>query len=145
MVEHDEEMFMRALIFAAALALMTAPALAQTTAPAPAPDGAIAVSVDQNGQSIEAAAGAQIAIQLQRNGSAGANWSVTSRPEFLGSPSELSGPTVTSSRPVLGAPSWQVFVFPVNDSGTGEVTLEKRDRTGATIETFTVTINATAQ
>jgi hypothetical protein len=138
-------MFMRALVLSAGLVFFTAPALAQTApAPAPLPDGAVAVSADQNGQSIEAAVGAQVAIQLQRSGSIGTNWTVAAKPDFLGDASQLSGPAVTSARPVLGAPSWQVFVFPVAEAGAGEVKLEKHDRSGAAIDSFTVTINATA-
>lgn len=134
---------MRALLFAAALALMAAPALAQTTpAAAPLPDGAVAVIADQNGATIDAGVGGTVAIQLQRSGSIGTSWVVASKPDFLGDATQQSGPTVTSTRPIMGAPSWQVFVFPVSEAGSGDVTLEKHDRTGATIESFAVTITA---
>jgi hypothetical protein len=133
---------MRSWIIAAALALTATPALAQDAAPAPLPDGAIAVTADQSGASIDASVGAAVAIQLQRNASVGTNWTVASKPDFLGDPGTLTGPTRVSTRPILGAPSWQVFVFPVSDAGSGEVTLEKKDRTGAVVETFTVTVNA---
>ncbi len=133
---------MRSWIIAAALALAATPALAQDAAPAPLPDGAVAVAADQSGGSVDASVGAAIAIQLQRTPSVGTNWSVASKPDFLGDPEQLSGPTRVSTRPILGAPIWQVFVFPVSAAGSGEVTLEKKDRTGAVVETFAVTVNA---
>ena len=137
---------MRALILAVAFALASGSALAQTTpAPAPLPDGAVAVAANQNGLNVDASVGAHIAVQLQRNPSVGSNWVVTSKPDFLGDPSVLTAPTVSSSRPVLGAPMWQVFVFAVNDGGSGDITIEKHDRAGATIETFTITVNAAPQ
>lgn len=135
---------MRSWIMAAALALAALPALAsaQDAAPAPLPDGAVAVSADQSGGTVDASVGAAVAIQLQRTPSVGTNWTVASKPDFLGDPEQLSGPTRVSTRPILGAPAWQVFVFPVSAAGSGEVTLEKKDRTGAVVETFTVTVNA---
>ena len=133
---------MRSWIIAAALALTATSALAQTQAPAPLPDGATAVSADQSGGSVDANVGGAIAVQLQRTASVGTNWSVASKPDFLGDPEQLTGPTVVSSRPVLGAPSWQVFVFSVGAAGSGELTLEKKDRTGAVVETFSITVNA---
>ena len=133
---------MRSWIIAAAFVLAAAPALAQTATPAPLPEGAVAVSADQSGGSVDAAVGAAVAIQLQRNASVGTSWNVASKPDFLGDPQVLTGPTRISDRPIMGAPSWQVFVFPVNDAGSGELTLEKKDRAGAAVETFTVTINA---
>ena len=133
---------MRSWIIAAALVLAAAPALAQTAAPAPLPEGAVAVAADQNGGSIDVAVGAAVAIQLQRNASVGTSWSVAAKPDFLGDPQTLTGPTRISDRPIMGAPSWQVFVFPISTAGAGDVTLEKKDRTGAVVETFTVTINA---
>jgi hypothetical protein len=137
---------MRALVLSAALLLFTLPALAQTVpVPAPLPAGAVAVTAEQNGRSIEAAVGAQAAIQVQRSGSIGANWTVSAKPDFLDDASQLSGPTATATGPVLGAPSWQVFVFAVAVAGSGEVKLEKHDRSGAVVDSFTVTTNATAQ
>ncbi len=133
---------MRAWFIAAALAFAATPALAQTAAPAPLPDGAVAVSADQSGGSVEASVGGGVAIQLQRNPSAGANWVVTSKPDFLGDPETLTGPTRISDRPIMGAPTWQVFVFPVSEAGTGDVTLEQRSRTGDALATFTITITA---
>lgn len=134
---------MRAWLFAAALTFMAAPALAQTSpARAPAPDGAVTVSADQSGGSVDASVGGQVAIQLQRTPSVGTNWVVATKPVFLGDATQLTGPTVTSTRPIMGAPTWQVFVFPVSEAGAGEVTLEKHDRTGATVETFSVTVTA---
>jgi hypothetical protein len=139
---------MRALVFAAALALVSGSALAQTTPiPAPLPDGAVAISADQSGQTIAVNVGGRVAIDLQRNPSAGTNWVVTSKPDFVGEPTALTAQAVSSSssHPILGAPMWQVFVFAVNDGGSGDIVIEKHDRAGATIETFTVTVNATAQ
>jgi len=133
---------MRSLIMAAAIAFAATPALAQNAVPAPLPDGAVAVAADQNGQSVDATVGGGVAIQLTHNASAGTNWVVTSKPDFLGDPEMLTGPTRISSRPILGAPSWQVYVFPVTTAGSGALTLEKRDRGGAASETFTVTITA---
>ena len=147
---------MRSWILAAALALAATPLLASAqdtapagtmqmsfeAAPAPLPDGATAVAADQSGQSVDVSVGGAIAIQLRRTPSVGTNWSVASKPDFLADPEQLSGPTVRSTRPVLGAPTWQVFVFSVSAAGSGDVTLEKRDRTGAVVETFTVTVNA---
>jgi len=133
---------MRSWIIAAAFALAVTPALAQDAAPAPAPEGAVTVAADQSGSSVDASVGAAVAIQLQRTPSVGANWTVASKPDFLGDPEQLTGPTRVSTRPILGAPTWQVFVFPVSAAGSGDVTLEKKDRTGAVVETFTVTVNA---
>lgn len=134
---------MRSWIIAAALALVAAPALAQTTpAPAPAPDGAVTVAADDNGQTISPAVGAQVAVQLQSTPSVGSNWFVTGKPDFVSDPQTLTGPTVNSARPVLGAPRWQVFVFTIDAAGSGDITLEKRGRDGAVLETFTLTIQA---
>ncbi len=133
---------MRAWFIAAALALAATPALAQTAAPAPLPDGAVAVSADQSGGSVDASVGGGVAIQLQRNASVGTNWVVSSKPDFLGAPETLTGPTRISDRPIMGAPTWQVFVFPVSEAGTGDVTLEQRSRTGDVVATFTLTITA---
>jgi len=135
---------MRSWIIATALALAAAPALAsaQTAAPAPLPDGAVAVAADQSGVRVDASVGGAVAIQLQRNASVGTNWTVASKPDFLGDPETLTGPTRISDRPIMGAPSWQVFVFPVSAAGAGDVTLQKKDRTGAVVETFTITVNA---
>jgi hypothetical protein len=119
---------------------MAAPALAQST-PAPAADGSIMVAGDQNGQSLDVRVGADVSLQLQRNVSGGTRWVVTSKPDFLGDPRQAEmAPAL--GRPVLGAPSWQLFIFPVSETGSGALTLEKHDRAGATLETFTVTITA---
>lgn len=134
---------MRSWIIAAAFALAATPALASPTpAPAPLPEGAVAVEASQNGQTIDASVGAAVAVQLTRNSSAGTSWSVTAKPDFLADPETLTGPTMISDRPFVGAPSWQVFVFPVSEAGSGDVTLEQRSRAGAVLSTFTVTINA---
>lgn len=134
---------MRAWIIAAALAFAPSVSFASPIAsPAPLPEGAIAVEASQNGQTIEANAGGGVAIQLTRNSSAGTSWRVAAKPDFLADPEMLTGPTMISDRPILGAPSWQVFVFPVSEAGSGEIALEKTDRGGAVLETFTVTINA---
>jgi hypothetical protein len=136
---------MRALILAGVLAAMAAPALAQQM-PAPSPEGAIRVAADQSGQTVEAAAGSVIAIELQASGSTGTSWSVASKPVFIADPEVLSGPTVTpqAGRPMMGAPRWQVFVFPVSEAGAGEIVLVKRgpSRTAAPLETFTITVSA---
>lgn len=134
---------MRTWTIAAAFVLAATPALAQTTpAPAPAPEGAVIVAADQSGQTVEASVGASIAVQLQSTPSVGSSWVVTNKPDFLAEPTQLRGPTVTAARPILGAPTWQVFVFGVSEAGSGDVTLEKHASDGSTLETFTVTVTA---
>jgi hypothetical protein len=135
---------MRSWIVAIALSLAAAPALAQTSpAPAPLPEGAIAVAADQSGQTIEAAIGGSIAIQLRSQPSIGSTWFLAAKPDFLADPTQVSAPTVVSTgAPLVGGQRWQVFVFGVSAAGAGEVTLERRDRTRAVLETFTVTIVA---
>lgn len=142
MVGAHWEKFMRALFVAAALALFSAPALAQTTpVAAPLPDRAVAVTAEDNGRTVDVDIGTPfVAVQLQRNPSAGTSWSVAAQPNIVNDPEQLSGPTVTSSRPIMGAPVWQVFAFPMTTVGQGEITLEKKDRAGAVIETFSVNI-----
>src|SRR5262245_53681550 len=111
---------MRALIVAGIVACAVAwagSAQAQLAAPAPLPEGAIAVTAEQNGQTVEANVGGGVAIQLSRNASAGSNWVVTAKPDFLADPEMLTGPATISARPLLGAPSWQVYVFPVTGPG----------------------------
>lgn len=139
---------MRALILAAALALAAAPAAAQQL-PAPTPDDiAVRVSADQSGQSVTASVGDGVAIELQSSPGAGASWRVASKPDFLSDPEQISGQTFAQQAgapPRVGAPRWQVFVFGVTGAGAGDVVLEKRgpaNRTGAPLETFTITITA---
>ena len=135
---------MRTWLFAAALTLVTAPAFAQSApveAPAPAADGSIMVSQDQNGQSLDARVGADVTVELQRNASAGTRWVLASKPDFLGDPRQAEM-ALGSLRPVVGAPSWQMFIFGVSEGGSGEVRFEKHDRVGAAIETFTITVTA---
>lgn len=137
---------MRALILAGVLAAMAAPALAQQM-PAPSPEGAIRVAADQSGQTVEAAAGNVVAIELQASGSTGTSWSVASKPDFIADPEMLSGPTVTPQAgqpPMMGAPRWQVFVFPVSGAGVGDIVLVKRgpNRNAPPLETFTITVSA---
>ena len=135
---------MRSWIVAIALSLGATPALAQTTpAPAPLPEGAIAIAADQSGQTIEAAVGGSIAIQLRSQPSIGSNWFLASKPDFLADPTQVSAPTVVSTgAPIVGGQRWQVLVFRVTEAGSGEVILERRDRTRAVLETFTVSIVA---
>jgi hypothetical protein len=140
-------MFMRAWLVAATLALMAAPALAQSP-PAPSPpeasDASPIVSENQNGQTFAVSVGADVTVQLQRNASAGTRWVVSAKPTFLGDPRQAEMALATP-QPVVGAPSWQMFIFPVSTAGAGELAFEKQDRTGATLESFTITINAAAQ
>jgi hypothetical protein len=133
---------MRWLIIAAAIALAATPARAQRAAPAPAPESAIAATAEQNGQPVEANIGGGVAIQLTPSASAGSNSVVTAKPDFLAAPEMLTGPATLSARPLLGASSWQVYVFPVTGPGSGALTLEKRERGGAASETFTVNASA---
>ena len=135
---------MRSWIVALALSLVAAPAFAQATpAPAPLPEGAVAVAADQSGQTIEAAVGGSIAIQLRSQPSIGSNWFLASKPDFLAEPTQVSAPTVVSTgAPFVGGQRWQVFVFGVSEAGSGEVTLERRDRTRAVLESFTVNVVA---
>ena len=139
---------MRAWIIAAALALSATPAWAQLELAPPTPeDVAVRVSADQNGQSVEAAQGDMIAIELQSSPSAGASWRVASKPDFLADPETLSGPTsaqASGGAPRVGAPRWQVLIFPVAAAGSGELVLEKRGpgRRGQVLETFRVNIVA---
>jgi hypothetical protein len=135
---------MRSWIVAIALSLVVAPALAQTSpAPAPLPEGAIAIAADQSGQTIEAAVGGSIAIQLRSQPSIGSNWFLASKPDFLADPTQFSAPTVVSmGAPLVGGQRRQVFVFGVSKAGSGEVILERRDRSRAVLEAFTVTIVA---
>lgn len=131
---------MRALIVAVALMLGAAPALAQTPAP-PSPENAIRIGADQSGQTIEAALADTLAIELQSNPSAGTYWVVTAQPDFLTEARIVVGPTTSSVRPIVGAPRWQVFVFGFSGGGSGDITLEKRARDGAVLESFSVSIN----
>ncbi len=134
---------MRSWIIAAALALAAAPAMAQMAVPAPTPgDIAVRVAADQNGQSVSVTQGDGLAIELQSTPSVGSSWRVASKPDFLADPEQVSGPTTAGTRPVLGAPRWQVFVFGVTGAGEGELVLEKVGRDRAVIETFRVNIVA---
>jgi hypothetical protein len=136
-------MFMRAWLLAATLTLLATPAMAQSS-PAPASDASPIVSENQNGQTFAVHVGADVTVQLQRNASAGTRWVVSAKPAFLGDPRQAEMALATP-RPVVGAPSWQMFIFPVSAAGAGELAFEKQDRTGATLESFTITINAAAQ
>lgn len=122
---------------------MAAPALAQSPAPAPSPEGAVRVASDQDGQRIDVQASDTLAIELQSSPSAGTSWAVISQPEFVAEPTQQTGPTVAgATRPVLGAPRWQVFVFTFTGPGTGDIVLKKKARDGAELETFTITVTA---
>lgn len=134
---------MRAWLLAATLTLLATPAMAQSS-PAPASDASPIVSENQNGQTFAVHVGADVTVQLQRNASAGTRWVVSAKPAFLGDPRQAEMALATP-RPVVGAPSWQMFIFPVSAAGAGELAFEKQDRTGATLESFTITINAAAQ
>ncbi|WP_395645167.1 protease inhibitor I42 family protein [Terricaulis sp.] len=132
---------MRSWIFALAMAFVGAPALAQTPAPAPSPEGAVRVASDQDGQRIEVQASDTLAIELQSTPSTGTSWAVIAQPDFVAEPTQQRGPTVTGTpRPILGAPSWQVFVFTFTGAGTGDIVLKKKARDGAELETFTITV-----
>jgi predicted secreted protein len=140
-------MFMRAWLLAATLTLLATPAMAQSSpapSPAPASDASPIVLENQNGQTFAVHVGADVTVQLQRNASAGTRWVVSAKPAFLGDPRQAEMALATP-RPVVGAPSWQMFIFPVSAAGAGELAFEKQDRTGATLESFTITINAAAQ
>lgn len=134
---------MRAWLLAATLTLLATPAMAQSS-PAPASDASPIVLENQNGQTFAVHVGADVTVQLQRNASAGTRWVVSAKPAFLGDPRQAEMALATP-RPVVGAPSWQMFIFPVSAAGAGELAFEKQDRTGATLESFTITINAAAQ
>lgn len=134
---------MRSWIFAIAIAFVAAPALAQSPAPAPSPEGAVRVASDQGGQTIEVQASDTLAIELQSSPSAGTSWAVVSQPDFVSEPSQQTGPTIAgSTRPIVGAPRWQVFVFTFTGTGTGDIVLKKKARDGAELETFTITVTA---
>jgi hypothetical protein len=136
---------MRFWIIAAAFAVLATPSLAQDLPP-PTPEGVLVrIGADQSGQSIEAAQGEGIAVELQSSPSAGASWRVAAKPDFLADPEQISGPmtaTAPGARPRLGAPRWQVFVFPVASAGTGDLVLQKSGPGGAVLETLTITIVA---
>ena len=137
---------MRVWILAAVLSMIAASAIAQPM-PAPTPeDVAVRVTADQNGQNVEAAVGDSVAIELQNSPSTGSSWRVASKPAFLADPEQLSGPTsqpAASGRPMMGAPRWQVFVFPVAEAGEGVLTLEKVGPGAAgVLESFSLTVTA---
>ena len=138
---------MRAWIFAAALTLFAAPAFAEDLAP-PTPEGtAVRIAADQNGQSVDAADGDAIAVELQSSPSTGSSWRVAEKPDFLTDNGQLTGPVIAAApgaRPLLGAPRWQVFQFTVSGAGSGALTIEKHGPGAASpvLDTFTVTITA---
>lgn len=138
---------MRAWIVAVALLALAAPALAQDL-PAPTPeDIGVRVTAAQDGTSVEVSVGEALAVELQSAPSTGSSWRVASRPDFLGEAEQLSGPVTAQApgaRPLLGAPRWQVFVFPVSAAGEGEVVIEKRGPgvNGAVLQTLHFTITA---
>ena len=139
---------MRRLMIAAALLFAATPALAQqaqTPPPTPA-DVQTHVTAEQNGQTIESPPDGAIAVELQSSPSTGSSWRVASKPEFLGDPHQLSGPTYTPAageRPRLGSPRWPVFVFPVSGGGPGDLVLEKVGPGSAgVVDTFRVTVTA---
>lgn len=138
---------MRSLIVAAlALAAAATPAFAGDLAP-PAPDGAVAVTADQAGQTITASVGDKIAVELIGSPSTGTSWLVAEKPDFLGAPQFATGPTSDAqTRPgFVGGDRWQVYVFDVTTAGSATLKLEKRSpatRTGAPLETFQVTVEA---
>ena len=137
---------MRQFILAAALLFAAAPAFAADT-PAPTPaDVATHVTAAQNGQTIETPPDGAVAIELQSSPSTGSSWRLVSKPDFLADPEQVSGPTYTPApgeRPRMGAPRWQVFVFPVSAGGTGDLVLEKVGPGSAgVVDTFHVTITA---
>ncbi|MFT3729064.1 MAG: hypothetical protein QM759_14670 [Terricaulis sp.] len=137
---------MRAWLLAVILACVAAPALAQS-APAtrPASDGAPLVSREQNGQSVSAVVGKAVTVELESAAPAGARWVVKSKPDFLADAHQFDV-AVGGRRPTANAaaPDFQMFVFPVRGVGSGALTLEKHDPAGATVDTFTITVTATA-
>ncbi|GAM96541.1 hypothetical protein U91I_00160 [alpha proteobacterium U9-1i] len=136
---------MRAWFVALALICAGPMAMAQTTPlAAPSPEGAIRVAASQDGEMVHAPVGSAIALELQATASTGTSWSVAQKPDNLGEPTQLSGPTSQNAggRPLLGAPRWQVFVFDVSAAGGGPLVLEKKGRDGAVVETFTINVMA---
>lgn len=133
---------MRSWIFAVAVALAAAPALAQDMVAAPSPEGAVRIGSDQNGARVEVQAGDTLAIELQSSPSAGNSWAVMAQPDFVAPATQVTGPTVQSARPIVGAPRWQVFVFTFTGPGAGDIVLKKKARDGVELETFTLTVSA---
>ena len=141
---------MRAVLLALAFSALAAiPAFAQeaeVAAPAPA-DAGVHVTSAQAGETVNATAGDNIVVELIGSPSSGMTWVVPEQPAFLGAPQTFTGPTtVAQQRPgFVGGPRWQVYVFPVSESGTGALRLEMRnarDRNAAPSETFEVNIDA---
>jgi hypothetical protein len=132
-------------LFAVVLIFTAAPALAQTQLPPPTPDGVSEhLTIDQSGTTVNATQGASLAVELKTAGSGGFRWSFTSKPDFLSEPNLLAGPTIAQAPGgprMLGAPTWQVFVFQVTGAGSGDVVLEQRGPGGAVAATFRATID----
>jgi hypothetical protein len=142
---------MRAFVLAAALCA-AAPAFAQEAPPenaAPPPgvaDVAVQIGAGQAGETISAKLGDKIAIELVGTPSSGYLWSVAGQPDFLSAPSAFTGPLIApppGGRPLLGGKKWEVFVFTVNEAGSGAVKLEQHGpRSPDASASFDVTINA---
>jgi hypothetical protein len=145
---------MRPFLLAAAL-LLGAPAallLGATAAfagdpelPAPAPEGAIAVTSTQGGETIRAAVGDKIAVELIGAPSTGASWNVAAQPAVLSGPERLTGPTTSAqARPgFVGGQRWQVFVFEAKAAGAGALRLEQinpADRAGPPLATLEISV-----
>ena len=140
--------FISAGILAAAL-LAAIPAAAENLAP-PTPDGvSVHVAADQNGGAVSVTEGEAIAVELQSSPSTGSSWRVAGKPDGLGEAEQVTGPVIAAvpgAPPRMGAPRWQVFVFPAVASGEGVLTIEKRGPgAGAVLETFTLNVTIEAR
>lgn len=139
---------MRAWIVSLSLVGFSAPALAQAVdLPAPTPEGvALRVGAHQNGQTCDAQAGSEFAVELISD--AAGSWTLTQRPAFMGEPTHLSAPARAGAggRPLLGAPRWDVFVFTIAGAGVGELLFTKlgpvRSGDSTPAQTFRVSVVA---
>ena len=133
-----------AVMLAAVLMLVGAPALAETAPPPTPEDVAVRIS-GLSGQVVEVERGENIAVELQSSPSTGGRWTIAAKPDFLDDAGMQTGPVnapAANTRPVLGAPVWNVFLFTANAAGSAPLTLELRGPGGQVWQTFTVTINA---
>ena len=141
---------MRAWIVSLSLVGFSAPAMAQAVdLPAPTPEGvSVRAGAAQNGQTLDAPVGGQIAIELQSNSGTGGTWVLSEQPAFLSEPTHLIAPARAGAggRPLVGAPRWEVFVFDVAGTGVGELLFTKlgpvRSGDSTPTETFRVSVVA---
>jgi predicted secreted protein len=148
---------MRAWIIAAALACAAAPAGAEAFHAAAyfvpmfdpasdASDGPAPVTLQQNGQNVEAAQGAKLILQLPVNPSTGAHWEVTQKPDFLGEAEiEIApAPLGPGQRPRLGAPQMATIAFDVTGRGSADLALEMHGPAPGSpaLQSFRVTVTA---